>query len=395
MLTAIGGGKPDRVPLSFMIFQAMKLRSNDWRDAAEQQIALGMDPMIDLTHVGLRPTEYHEMPGIPVHLGPGVSTREFREAPPAGERYGLLHRQYITPAGTLTCTVAQTDDWPYGDHVPFLNDYIEPRARAFPVRSPEDLPALKYLLAAPTAEDVQFCRDAWDEPKKFAAQRGLLLAGGWGVGVDAAAWLMGLTNALMAGLDQPEFLDGFLEIIHQWSCRREELVLEHKVDLFIRRAWYEGTSFWSPDLYRRFLLPRLAKEVRLAHQAGAKFGYIVTAGSLQFLDLIIEAGVDVIMGVEDVQDHGMDYAALKARVARAASPSAGRVGLWGGVNGFVTIEQGSDEDVVAATTKAVETLGPDGFILAPVDNVRNASEAVWRRIMLFVQTWKKLTEKQR
>jgi len=66
----------------------------------------------------------------------------------------------------------------------------------------------------------------------------------------------------------------------------------------------------------------------------------------------------------------------------------GRIALWGGVNGFLTIEDGSEDDIRRATAAALETLGPDGFILSPVDNIRNASEATWRKVLCFIDAWK-------
>ncbi len=192
---------------------------------------------------------------------------------------------------------------------------------------------------------------------------------------------MGLTNAVLAAHDRPEFLQAFLDVVGAWSRRRMEIVLDQGVDLLVRRGWYEGTSFWSPALYRRFLLPHVKAEAALAHQAGAKFGYIMTVGALQLADLLAEAGVDVLIGVDDVQDHAMDLAAMK-------SASAGRFALWGGVNGFVTLERGSDEEIRAATGRAMDALGPEGFILSPVDNVRDPSEAVWEKVQVLVDAWK-------
>jgi len=160
-----------------------------------------------------------------------------------------------------------------------------------------------------------------------------------------------------------------------------EIMVEPKPDLFIRRGWYEGTSFWSPKLFQRFLLPRLKSEVQLAHEAGSRFGYIMTVGANQFAQLLIESGVDVVIGVDDVQDHGMNFTDLRRKLR-------GTVALWGGVNGFLTIEEGSEGDIRRATAAALDLLGPDGFILSPVDNIRSSSETVWRKVLSFIDAWK-------
>jgi hypothetical protein len=386
MLTAIGGGRPDHVPLSFMIFQALRARSDGWRDFVERSIELGIDPVVDLAAAA--PSDGQENPdasGTPLSYARGVTVREWRERPP-GARYPLLHKEYLTPSGTLSIAVNRTDDWPYGDHVPFLNDYIEPRATKHLVSSPEDLPALRELLAEPTAEDLADYRAAWKTAKEFAARRQLLTTAGRGVGADALAWIFGLTNAVLAAVDRPDFLDELLDVIFRWNRRRMEIMLEPAPDLFIRRGWYEGTSFWSPTLFQRFLLPRIQSEARLAHEAGSKFGYIMTVGANQFAGLLIDSGVDVLIGMDDVQDHDMSFPELKRKLQ-------GGIALWGGVNGFLTIEEGSEDGIRKATAAALKTLGPDGFILSPVDNIRNPSEPTWRKVLCFIDAWKRAVGK--
>ena len=386
MLTAIECGEPDCVPLSFMIFNALRMRSNGWKDFIERSIELGIDPVVEFhTAAPSDGAEHSDAPGTPLHYPADVTVRERRERP-AGARYPVLHKEYVTPSGTLSVAVNRTDDWPYGDHVPFLNDYIEPRAVKHLVTSPDDLGALRHLLAEPTTEDLREHRAAWKEAKAFAAEKGLLLTAGWGVGADALAWIFGLTNTVMTAMDRPEFLSAILDVISDWNRRRMEIILEAGVDLFIRRGWYEGTSFWSPDLYRKFLLPPLKSEAELAHQAGAKFGYIMTVGANQFADLLCESGVDVVIGIDDVQDHGMDFAELKGK-------TRGKLALWGGVNGFLHIEEGTERDIRKATAAARDALGPDGFILSPVDNIRDSSEAVWQKVLTFIETWKEAAGK--
>jgi hypothetical protein len=66
----------------------------------------------------------------------------------------------------------------------------------------------------------------------------------------------------------------------------------------------------------------------------------------------------------------------------------GKMALWGGVNGFLTVERGTKEDVRHAVAQAIHTLGPEGFILSPVDNVRDLSDATWENVLTFIEAWK-------
>ena len=381
MLKAIRGGKPDYVPLSFMIFTALEDRGPDWFERIDMQLRLGLDPLADLSRlVPDAATGHADAPGMPLSLPPGVTVSQGKQKPP-GARYPVLHKEYQTPKGTLSVAVNQTDDWPYGDSVPLLDDFLVPRCTKYLVTGEHDLAALRCLLAGPLPEDVRMAREYWRKGKEFARQRGILLASGWGVGADALGWLCGLQNAVLFAVDRPGFLAALLEIIYQWNLRRMELMLEAGPDLFVRRAWYEGTAYWSPDLFRRFLLPPIKKEVKLAHQAGAAYGYIMTVGGLHLAHLLLEAGIDVLIGVDPIQDRGMDMGALRAAVGE-------QMALWGGVNGFITVERGTPERIRRAVNAALETLGPAAFILSPVDNVRDSSEKVWQNVLTFIEAWK-------
>lgn len=383
MLCAIEGKVPDYVPLSFMIFSACEQQCAGPLDFFLRQKKMGLDPVVDLWHMNADELkDCGDAPGPPVIIGPEVRVREWREVL-ADERYPLLHKEYETPKGTLSCIVRQTDDWPFGDHVPFLDDYIEARATKPLVTSFDDLPALRFLLAPPRLHELSRTRQLWAAGIRFAHQQELLSAAGWGVGADALAWLCGLEDSVMMAMDKPELLDAILDVVSDWNRWRMELMLDAKPDLLVRRAWYEGTDFWSPTLYRRFLFPRLRAEVAMAHQAGAKFGYILTSGTMPIMDMIIEAGVDVLIGVDPIQGKGTDMAEMKRR-------AKGKLALWGGINGFITVERGTPEGIREAVKLALDTLGPDGFILSPVDNIRDTSEEVWQRTLVLIEAWREM-----
>jgi uroporphyrinogen decarboxylase len=64
--------------------------------------------------------------------------------------------------------------------------------------------------------------------------------------------------------------------------------------------------------------------------------------------------------------------------------------IWGGVSGPLTVEQGTEEDTEEAVIQAMQTLGKGGgFILSPVDNVRDDTPNAWKNTYKFLETWKK------
>jgi hypothetical protein len=72
--------------------------------------------------------------------------------------------------------------------------------------------------------------------------------------------------------------------------------------------------------------------------------------------------------------------ALKAKLG-------GRICLWGGVSGAVTVEMGDEQEVRTAVDRAFEELGPAGFVLSPIDNITVDAPLTWQNIEVLKQQW--------
>ena len=383
MMTAIECREPDYVPLCFMIFSALKSKCRDQYEFVERQLGLGLDAVVELPAAPPHTELYHsDLHGLPVRFDPRVRVREWREDR-ADEKYPLLYKEYATPSGALRTVISKAEDWPYGDHVPLFDDYLIPRSKEFLVTDRDDLEHLKYLFMPPSEEDVNEFRETSRRAKEFADSRGLLVTAGWGVGIEAACWMCGIEELILAAVYDPGFVEEMAQLIARWNQERMQPILDVGVDLFVRRGWYESADFWPPDLFRQFILPSLEKEVHMAHDAGAKFGYIITTGTMPLLDILLESGIDVLIGVDPVQGRDTDLPELKRRLS-------GKICIWGGVNGFVTVEMGSREEIESAVATAISILAPGGgFILSPVDNIRDTSEEVWKNVQIMIEAWKK------
>ena len=382
MLRALNLEQVDRIPCCFMSFTALRKRQNeDMYKLALAERAMGLDSMLFIP-VAPRPQrpEHPDLRGLPLRFHPEVETKQWREKVTDGA--DILHKEYSTPGGKLTTGVRLSEDWTHGDHIPFIDDYQIPRSIKPLITAYEELDALQYLLIPPQKEDVARFEKEAQEARAFAKEHDVLLAGGWGVGMDMANWLCGMQNLMVLTMQQPDFAGDLLEMIHVWNKQRMEVVLSAPVDLYIRRAWYEGCDFITPRFYRQAVLPRLKAEVDLAHERGVKFGYICTSGSKPMLDFYLEAGIDVLIGVDPIQDARMDMALLKETVGD-------KICLWGGVSGAVTVEQGSEEQVRSAVRHAIATLGPRGFVLSPIDNITVDEARTWQNINIFVDEWRK------
>ncbi len=103
---------------------------------------------------------------------------------------------------------------------------------------------------------------------------------------------------------------------------------------------------------------------------------------MPLLDMMMDAGVDVLLGVDPAQDRTMDLAELKRR-------TAGHMCVWGGVCGYLSVECAPEDEIRRQVREAVGTLGPDGFILAPVTNVRADTPTARRNVEALVDEWQR------
>jgi len=381
MLAALNCQTPDYPPCSFMIFGALLHQSESYLDFIKRQLALGMDPFVMIPP---RPPDVSndtfDLYGLPVSYHPDVRIEESVTHMP-GEEWPMMVKTYHTPVGELTAQVRQTGDWMWGDHVPFLDDYLIPRSKQFIVEGPEDLDAFQYLLVPPSDAEIEAFQRESRPVIDFARQHNLLLTSGWGVGMDMIGWVHGLNKLIYDIYDHPDFVRDLFSMIAVWNRQRMAVVLDAGIDLFIKRAWYENTDFFTPAVWKQFIQPELMRDAALAHEAGAKFGYIITDRAMPLLELIAESGVDVIIGI-DPAAYDLD---------QTKTVLGGKVCLWGGVNGHLTVEHGSREAVKSEVAAAMESLGPDGFILSPVDNVREDTLLAMGNVDVLIETWQEMT----
>lgn len=368
MLAALECREPDHVPCCFSAFSILSARCADRREFVERQIEMGLDAVVVVSTPSPR-------------TDPAVRVREWREDAGAGP-YPVLHKEYDTSAGVLHTSVRATQDWPWGTHIPLFDDFAIARAGKHLITAGDSLDALRYLLCPPDEEDLAALRDDCSAAKALAAENDLLTVANYGMVGDVACWLAGIEPFVILTVDSPQFVHRFLGVIEEWNDAVMDAVLQQGVDLFVRRAWYENADVWTPSTYREFILPGLRRDVERAHRAGAKFGYLMSCSSLPLVDMIIGAGVDVLLGIDPAQDRTMDLAALKRK-------AAGRLCLWGGVCGYLTMECGTPDDIRKQVRDAISILGPGGgFILAPVTNVREDNECVWTNLCAMLEAWR-------
>ena len=400
-MTAMGGGRPDHVPLVCRVFGFAAPPglgwSRDGRAAAhwytgrlehihtlpepwdlsddfrrvEAWMRLGIDDVLEVS--------------LPWSIGPQVQVRDFIEPSSTECGYPLACREYSTPDGVLTHKVKRTGEtvepgWVVQpEFPPLFEDFNIPRAFRPPIVEADDLPKVRHLLRPPTDEQLSAYRGRMSLIRHFADRNGVLVCGWSLFGMDGVVWLCGAEGAVTMAMLQPDLFAEVVALVDEFDRMRTDRMLDiGGVDVVIQRGWYSSTDFWSPDLFERYVLPHLRRNVARVHAAGAKFGYVMTTGARPLLRYLAQAGVDVYHWADPVMG-GVDLQTVRRELG-------GRVAIAGGVNAPLTLGKGSPEQIRRQVREAIETLGPAGFILEPVDSL--FPDTPWSAVKIMIDAWK-------
>ena len=348
-------------------------------DRAEYYADLGLDAGVSLDEAICLP-----------ETNPDVRVRQWREQPP-GEPYPLLCKEYRTPDGALRQVVSRTEDYANDyfskgrDSLDMFSDYhvSAHRSRRYLVEKEADLDSLAYLLQPLSGNALGHYREKARRAKQFCDQHQLTLAVyQLGVG-DPIVWMSGVERTLQMAMEEKDAFRRYVEIVARWQRQVLAIALEAGAQHVVRRGIYESTDFWSPGLFEEFLFDPLRQETALAHQAGATVGYVMLSGYMPLLDLIRKAGLDMLSNL-DPAAHGTDIRAIRAALGDAMA-------VCGGVNNYLVLERGTEEDVRRAVREAIAAFTPaTGCILAPSDCILSYDSAslAERNFHVMIDTWR-------
>ncbi|MEI6873878.1 MAG: uroporphyrinogen decarboxylase family protein [Spirochaetota bacterium] len=226
------------------------------------------------------------------------------------------------------------------------------------------------LAAATSAQELE--KHRWPSPDWFNFDDFAERLEPWGdfavMATGASVWqhpsfLRGLDN-LMVDLMMEEgmanfILDKFTDFYLGYFDRMLTAA-KGRIDI-LRQADDLGTQrglLFSPELFRTFLKPRIAKIADLAHSHGVKFMFHSCGAIVPLIDDLIEIGVDILDPLQALAE-GMDPKVLKSRFGD-------RICLHGGIDTQYLLPRGRPEEVRAEVLERIRILGEGGgYILAP------------------------------
>lgn len=235
---------------------------------------------------------------------------------------------------------------------------------------PEDCFVEFILAGAASIDDLE--KHHWPSPdwfdfSDFAARlepwrEFAVMASGASV-FQHPSFLRGIDSLLLDMAAQPEMahylMDRFTDFYLAYFDRMFRAaggcidVLRAADDLGTQRG-----LLFSPEMFRTFIKPRLAKLVDLAHSHGVKFMFHSCGAIRPLIEDVIETGVDILDPLQAAAE-GMDPQGLKDSYGQS-------ICLHGGICTQYLLPRGTPDEVRKEVRRCVEILGAGGgYILAP------------------------------
>lgn len=252
---------------------------------------------------------------------------------------------------------------------------------------------LSHPLSQATLRDV--CAHAWPDPARMdvssvraeaMAYKGqyAILGGDWSPFWHDLIDLLGMEEVFLKMYDQPELIDTLLKHIVDYYAAVNQSILDAAGDaidvLFIGNDFGSQTgALFSESMFRRFLLPHLARLVDLGHAYGLQVMLHCCGGFVELIPAMIEIGLD---GLHALQPCCPDMAPQRLK-----QTFGDRILLNGAIDSHHVLIEGSPGAVRNNTRKILQTMMPGGGYIAgashdaileetPTDNVLAMFDAI-------------------
>lgn len=180
------------------------------------------------------------------------------------------------------------------------------------------------------------------------------------------AWaLRGLDQLLIDFILDPDLANYILDIPMEYHLK----AAKHLVNLGVDMIWLgddvgaQNNMIISPDMWRTFFKPRMAKIIRELKEINPKLkiAYHSDGNIFPIIPDLIEIGLDVL---NPIQPQSMDPAKVKQLYGEHLS-------FWGTIDEQHTLPFGSPEDVTNEVKTRLETIGHNGgLIIGPTHHVQ-------------------------
>ena len=345
----------DRVPISPRVWAWLLATTGssdtdaflDLQKRCPIDIQLAGDPFWYVTRVGAGTG--------PVPPGVRVDVDEWTEG-----RLKLVRRTFHTPAGTVTDV---TRFPPPGDAD--FGVAPNPSRIEFLVKGRNDFNAVRHLLPPPKdACDFSACRDT----EARLGDNGLLLVQILSPVCHRAGHACSMEDLMVWYHTDRAFFDAVFAFFRDQMLEEVKLIMEAGFRYVFANYYYDSLSVgWSPTIWRDVFQPALAELCGMVHGCGGMVNLYDDGKCSGILEMVADAGVDVIQTLTPPPVGDIDLADAKRRIGE-------RVCLMGYVDLLYVLKMGTPELVERTVKEAIETAAPGGgFILGTSDSIREGT----------------------
>lgn len=348
LLAAVRHEEPDRVPICPRI-------NWSWLDPdGTHRLQQLYEPAIDPMEIhgcatpvyAIQYPEQYDLPGV------RVKQQRYEE----GE-YQVVERTFRTPAGVLSDrTKIPPSGREYGMAPnPIKTEYL--------VKSRDDLPALRYVLAEIRGD---YSRAAARQAE--LGDRGVVMVNVYSELCHQAGDVRDMQDLMMDYyLDRPLF-DELLGIFQERTMAEARAVLEAGVEWIFHNCYYNSLSAgWSPAIFQEVFVPNIRAVADLAHGYGGYVDYYDDGKLAQSMELIAAAGVDVLETCTPPPICDFDLRWAKEHIG-------GQVALKGYLDLIYVAKLGTPELMERTVAEAMAIAKPGGgFIIGSSDSFREGT----------------------
>jgi uroporphyrinogen decarboxylase len=317
-LTALKGGKPDRVPV-FDFLEGKRIFTEilgkdtgeiDGKDIAECSIKLGFDAAF-------------------IAYGGFCNAKNIKPGDIYKDEWGVTYKNT-------------------GMSWPFDSPYD------FPVKNKEDLK--EWLKNVPDPNIPGRLDDI--KGALSAAGNEIAIIGGVIGPITTAILSLGFEGTLMNMLDNPKMVQEVFEA----SCNFYNIAAMKMIDAGVDAIFvcedlgFKTSLFVSPDIMRKQLFPYLFKQFDEIKKKKIPIMFHSDGNINEVVDDLIKAGISALHPLERKSD--MDIAKVRMKYGND-------ICLVGNIDASDTLVYGSEDEIIKEVKKTIETAGADGaFILA-------------------------------
>jgi len=358
MLTAIGRGIPDRLPVT--THHVMDYFRNTYLHGMSNREFFDLYGLDAITWiVPYKPDVGKGQRFDPLHTDYGFTkTRrivsdtwriEAEEIP--GQEYTTTRYRIVTPKGTLT-TVTQSNQY-----TTWVSEHL--------IKNKRDIAIIAEYAFAPTCDVDEVNRTA-EEFGERGIVRGHIccfdIFGQPGCWQDASCQV-GIERLIMETYDDPAWVHELLGILQRIKLSFIRSLKGARYDLLELGGGDASSTVISPKLFDTFVAPYDSKLIAAAHEVGQRIVYHTCGGMMPLLERIADMGPDAM---ETFTPPGMGG---DVNLAEAKKRIGNRVCMIGGFDQFHFFKGCTPEETRAEVRRCFAEAGPGGgYILSPSDH---------------------------